>query len=67
VADGERWPALAFFNLGVEAGQLAFVAMVLAIACLVPRAIAGAARRMALYTSGIVGCFWLVERVASFG
>jgi hypothetical protein len=67
VADGERWPALAFFNLGVEAGQLAFVALVLVIGWLVPRAIAGAARRMALYVSGIVGCFWLVERVASFG
>jgi hypothetical protein len=68
VTDGERWPALIFFNLGVEVGQVAFVALVLATGCLLQQvSLAAPARRLALYTSGIIGCFWLAERIASFG
>jgi hypothetical protein len=68
VADGERWPALIFFNLGVEAGQLVFVALVLAAGHLVQRISVGEpARRLALLACGTLGCFWFVERVAGFG
>lgn len=68
VADGERWPALIFFNLGVEVGQVVFVGLVLATVWLLQRTpIAAATRRAALYATGILGCFWLVERVAGFG
>lgn len=68
VTDGERWPALVFFNLGVEIGQVAFVALVLAAGYLLQRAaVIEPVRRFALYATGIVGCFWLVERVAAYG
>lgn len=68
VTAGERWPALVFFNLGVEAGQIVFVALVLAAGWLLQRAALDApARRWALYATGIIGSFWLVERVAAYG
>jgi hypothetical protein len=68
VAAGERWPALIFFNLGVELGQVAFVALVLAAGWLLQRAALDApARCWVLYATGIVGSFWLVERVAAYG
>lgn len=61
--------ALLFFNLGVELGQLAFVAGVLALAA--------AARRLALpqpawgwrvpaYGIGSLAAWWTIERVAGF-
>jgi hypothetical protein len=68
-------PALVMFNLGVEAGQTMFVAAVLVSASLIRAAIeaavdAGATRRIAAgttlaacYTVGIVGGFWLIERM----
>jgi hypothetical protein len=68
VTDGERWPALLFFNLGVEVGQVAFVAAVLALmAALRPVALAATARSASLHAAGIIGGFWFVARVASFG
>lgn len=67
ISAGERWPALLFFNLGVELGQIAFVAAVLAaFAALRALAIDGPARRLALGAAGVIGGFWLVERVAGF-
>ena len=61
--------ALLFFNLGVEAGQLLFVAAVLAL-------VAGARRiRMAWprwaglvppYAIGSLAMFWVIQRVAAF-
>ncbi len=67
IADGERWPALVFFNLGVELGQLVFVAAVVGVTAALGRiSLDGAARRLALHAAGIVGGFWLVERVAGF-
>ena len=61
--------ALLTFNLGVEAGQLMFVAAVL----LVYRAVkalydvpAVAGRVAAAYSIGSIATFWLVSRIASF-
>ena len=60
--------ALASFNIGVELGQLAFVAVVLVILSLLrlkhewPNAI----KRVPAYAIGSVSAFWLIERVLSF-
>ena len=67
ISPGERWPALLFFNLGVEIGQLVFVAVLLAIGVALRPAVAATARAVALYGAGIVGSFWLVERIAGYG
>ena len=67
--------ALAFFNFGVEAGQVLFVGVVLGAAALlsrlpVPRgaALGGVAGHriggIATYGIGGVAAFWLIERVA---
>jgi len=65
--------ALAFFNLGVEAGQLAFIIAVLGVALLVRRVAArffidgnswrGAARTAMAYAIGIPAAFWLLQRL----
>ena len=61
--------ALLFFNLGVEAGQLMFVAAVLigykAIKALLDVPVAPA-RMAAAYLIGTISTFWLVSRVSSF-
>lgn len=65
--------ALLFFNLGVEAGQLAFVVPVMLLAFAVQRYI-GSARHLSetigykyvFYTIGFVACFWFVERSLQF-
>lgn len=68
ISDGERWPALLFFNLGVELGQVAFVAAVLAtLFALHHTAFERAARWATLCACGIVGGFWLAERVVALG
>jgi len=65
--------ALLFFNLGVEAGQLLFVAIALGAAALMRRL----ARRFELqpttfirtlppYVIGSLGAFWVLQRVAAF-
>jgi hydrogenase/urease accessory protein HupE len=61
--------ALLFFNLGVEFGQLAFVAVVLAALALVRRLPLSAppwSWRLVPYGIGTVAAFWTLERVASF-
>jgi hypothetical protein len=65
--------ALLFFNLGVEAGQLAFVAVVVAVRRLAGvlalrlRWPKGAALRVgAAYAIGAVASAWVFERVAGF-
>jgi hydrogenase/urease accessory protein HupE len=70
--------ALLFFNLGVEIGQLAFVAAVLSAGAMLRRAIAlrlGSAliqrtvNRLdviAAYAIGTVAAFWLIERTSAF-
>lgn len=61
--------ALLFFNVGVEAGQLAFVAAAIGVAALVR------ASRLALpqwasfvppYLIGSVATFWAIERISAF-
>ncbi|MDY7097105.1 MAG: HupE/UreJ family protein [Pseudomonadota bacterium] len=66
---GEVAAALLAFNLGVEAGQLAVVAATIgALALMVRFAPKGEAPalRFATYGIGIIGSYWLIERVAGF-
>lgn len=62
--------ALLTFNLGVEAGQLVFVAAVLALAWSGRRVFAAPPRWLAqlpAYGIGSMATFWLIERLVSFG
>jgi hypothetical protein len=57
--------ALLFFNVGVEIGQVAFIAAVLALGWLIRRAVAAPPvwwPRAAAYGIGSVAAFWVVER-----
>lgn len=65
--------ALLFFNLGVEAGQLSFIAAVMAIMFLWRRFapaslnaphMAGYAWRAPVYLIGITSAYWFIERTA---
>ena len=70
--------ALLFFNLGVEIGQLAFVAVIMAASWIFRRGIAlyaepamvpQAAKRLdfaAAYAIGTMAAFWLIERTYAF-
>ncbi len=67
--------ALAFFNVGVEVGQLAFVAVVVGMLAAAARAMGQAGGAFALatrlarptaYAIGILAAYWLFERTASF-
>ena len=63
--------ALFAFNVGVELGQLAFIAAILTIAALarkvrLPERVQSAAVRLAPYGIGSLAAFWFVERVAAF-
>jgi hydrogenase/urease accessory protein HupE len=61
--------ALLFFNVGVELGQLAFIAAVVALTILVRRTIEKVPLRTpaaAAYAIGIVASFWTIQRVAGF-
>jgi hydrogenase/urease accessory protein HupE len=61
--------ALLTFNLGVEAGQLLFVAAVLALRASLSRLLAmpmPALRPVMAYSIGAIAAFWAIERVAGF-
>lgn len=63
--------ALLFFNIGVEIGQLLFIAAVLALTALVSRMAAGRfeMRRAAIvpaYAIGGIASYWAIERVSNF-
>ncbi len=61
--------ALFSFNAGIEIGQLAFVAAVLAAGWLGARYVPGVAarlRRPAIYAMGILAAFWCFERAATW-
>ncbi|KAA9134014.1 HupE/UreJ family protein [Marinihelvus fidelis] len=61
--------ALLTFNLGVEAGQLLFVAVILSLRRLFQAAVKRPMRWATVATSyaiGSVAAFWVIERVASF-
>ena len=63
--------ALLFFNIGVELGQLLFIALVLIIVFLGLRTIAPVSKHRALLTDmvvygvGITSAYWLFERLAA--
>ena len=62
--------ALLAFNLGVEAGQLIFIAAALAVLWAGRRAIIAPPRwlrEVPAYAIGSAAAFWLIERVAAFG
>ena len=64
--EGEVPAALVSFNLGVEAGQLLVIAGVLALLALLRRIgpeLEARAIRLASYPIGIIGAYWLVDRV----
>lgn len=65
--------ALLFFNVGVEVGQLMFIAAVLAVVAVGRRVASGTVAermvwigRLAPYAIGGVASFWVLERVAAF-
>lgn len=60
--------ALLFFNLGVEAGQVAFIAALLALHYLFTRYLShllGSIQRGLAYGLGGIACYWFLERVPS--
>jgi hydrogenase/urease accessory protein HupE len=65
--------ALLFFNIGVEIGQLLFIAVILSLIALGTWLIRRAAIpqpawawRMAPYSIGGVAAFWMIQRIAAF-
>jgi hypothetical protein len=59
--------ALLFFNVGVEAGQLLFIAAVFALSMALKRvALPGWAWRVPVYAIGSLAAFWTIQRVAGF-
>ena len=63
--------ALFAFNVGVELGQLAFIAVVLGVLALarrvtLPRSLTEPALPVASYAIGTLAAFWFVERLAGF-
>jgi hydrogenase/urease accessory protein HupE len=61
--------ALLTFNIGVEIGQLMFIAAVLAVRALVMQFVAlptGLVPRVTAYGIGTLAAFWTAERVAGF-
>ena len=64
-----KFVSLLAFNLGVETGQLAFVAALLALGAAARRTnpkLFLPVRVTAMWFIGICGSFWLVERVVGF-
>lgn len=64
--EGEVPRALLAFNLGVEAGQMGVVLLVLLVIAAVRRLTASAlepAVRLASYAIGITGSYWLIDRL----
>jgi hypothetical protein len=62
--------ALLSFNLGVEAGQILFVAIAMLAAAgirLLPAFNTGRVRVCLAYLIGTISAFWFVQRVAGFG
>ena len=61
--------ALLNFNIGVELGQLAFVAVAIALTTLTRKIspkINEAAFKPIVYATGIIAAFWCVERISGF-
>ena len=67
---GEKFSALLFFNLGVEAGQVAVILGAFGALLAASRAFRAPARGAAFarplgYALGVIAAFWFVERTAS--
>ncbi len=64
---GAELGALVLFNLGVEAGQLAFVAALLAVGWAISRfrTALEPVRAIGAYAVGVTGLFWAMERTAA--
>lgn len=61
--------ALLLFNLGVELGQLLFIAGIVALIALlrlIPIRLPSSAARIPPYVIGTVAMFWVIERIAAF-
>ena len=58
--------ALLFFNLGVEAGQLAFIAAVFCLGVLLRRLRGRWLELFPPYAIGTVAMFWVFQRVVAF-
>jgi hypothetical protein len=65
--------ALLFFNVGVELGQLFFIACVIAVVALARQRmrnvdLAGlrSARAVPAYVIGSLAAFWTIQRIATF-
>lgn len=68
---GEVPLALLFFNLGVEIGQVLFVALILATGWLLAKLYAkprsrSLARMVLIYAIGAIASYWTIERIAAF-
>lgn len=64
--EGDIVAALLAFNVGVEAGQLLVIAIVLAVLAVIRKAASAAMEpvvRIASYGIGITGAYWLIDRV----
>ena len=63
---GEEAQALLLFNIGLELGQIAFVALVLLLFALLAKLSAriyDSAQMVAIYGIGAMGCFWCFDRL----
>jgi len=61
--------ALLMFNVGVEIGQLLFVACILGIRTALarlPATLPGRAHSLPAYVIGTVAMFWVIERIGAF-
>ena len=58
--------ALLFFNVGVEIGQLVFIALLTAVAALIAKVSRAAWLQVApIYILGTVSTFWVLDRTGS--
>ncbi|MEZ4331201.1 MAG: HupE/UreJ family protein [Myxococcota bacterium] len=62
---GEIPMALFSFNVGIEIGQLAFVALLIVASALVARVPVTLPRRLAVYAMGSLAAFWMIQRSAA--
>lgn len=63
--EGEIPMALFSFNVGIEVGQLAFVALLLAATSMIERFPVALPRRVVVYAMGSLAAFWMIERGAA--
>ncbi len=59
--------ALLFFNVGIEAGQLAFIAVMIGLIALLGKKLAQRAwlEQVSAYAIGSLAVFWVIERSAA--